>query len=1842
MATKAPRRVRNLLRAAAAPLNAKNEATKRATLVELARVCLDVLDTKEHEEEKNEEEEEEEDDEILLNAFVGCVVEGEGSPLLALGIRCLLREYSKRTERGAQGVVGILFNCLKRLSSSTSTSSSSSTSRSVMYLVTGIQYCYLSRGWSSKNEEYPLLRVIKACPSNALESSVRFAVQMLVQVISSKTATNQLDDEKSAEKVKRLLTDFIGTFLPNLVVRESLHRLPSPAGNLVVFSLKQLLQVVRTRKSSSKSSSYLSSLARELISTRLMKVLIMMTSSSSSSFEEVAVILLDLFEDDDNDDDDGNHSSSSSSSSSMLLFCSSMETVLLQVCISRLVQGRPLTDIVPLLCRLYSKKPFHQERTGRVNCAHLAFLAMQDFLLEGDTLVSLFGKAMHPLDNHHKRHDTQNKAMIEIVALVTFVSKLKIGGGGGSLISMDTFWKSKDDSSPSYHQSSSTGCGYHSEGLLPLMMEQIIVHLATVSSVDDSLVYAKHFLHHITSMHPSEKNDQTTKQVVLCVTLSLLGHEDLRIKSECASKLLQICKAFPSFKEVFAVRAFLELKKLLHGGKGGRSHSTNTSHHHHHLLLLLKHILQFVLTCNNTPVTMALAKKALECMICCNYPRVYISALDCVAQVVEMDGIDIQCEDFLKILFRESQRMMTMSASKPMELRAIACCIKRVMKAFPRQSIEWINILDELLSSKDDIVKSLGIETVHHLCEFGVFNVQSAYRVIAKRMAGACSSSSSSSKVAWLKFQKLFLSEDMTEEEASEVLLRMEEIQEFEETFYDVLSVFPTEIIIYNNNIKGREHQRIATSNPGGAPLLFPRAEIFIAKVVAEEAKLLRHKGGANSGRGGGPSSSSIGGDQTRSAWNTTKRKLFSLGKRIHFNNLRRNVGVESDLAQMVWLASDARPSQHGLKHSLDEFSKLYQQLVSATFQLSWRLPNAFQMSESSWSAFMSSWLGASDANGDMNDRLDMVWRMIDSAEGGGTSDDCTSEWVAKAALIGCTQIADEQTHQLLPSLLSRVEDEHLSSQAKAASLLCLSLLVPGLVPRQDALMNAIVATISLQIDASSSSIVQRSCFEILGKIVYYMVKSNFPSADLVASTILCRFLDALRHIKEFALICTEIEQRLPSRWSTTTNNNNTNPISGGGGSSSSELAYGIVVGLGWMARAARKAKEGVFFDSIRKALLSCVQESSSSSRDTNTNMSLISLGIYSGSLMVVPSLLKDDETAEGALDNLLALLNDTWDKGLQDDSTMKVSYLYPVALCIGSLVSLLAAVRPPEDDTIRATVRKVCGCMVNENLPLNVRLGSIVASCNIIGCSMFAMPCHESFHKYVGLIDPTLVSDLLQSVVQVVTRDRNEPFLQSTMSWASQIIHYAMCNSMTSPSKDDKLLLASKFSKGSYIGMCVNQVEQYEAAMCANKVDSTSLTDAAVCALRCLKSVNDTETLDTIRLACSLMCKEIELKEKPSMNILEICYDVIASNKNTKDCLVSKDICKLVELFGDTPQKWDDFKVKQSFLSNLSSILAISDEEHVTRVLDALSKLKFEPREGQLLITLWKSLCAYVKRIAARKPRRYQSIRESLVSLAITHIQKTAVPTYRNVLNALLERDYLARSGTKLSSSPSEEEEGEEGEGEGEGEEKCVWFSVSTCMLEWQISDGEFNYAKDIASHVTEEKNLLVAMMIAKGKNVSLPDLIACQRWFLKQGHSAKSGWLVPTLTYHLVELFNSDRMDIKQWMLDIFEGETANTNALHLFSTVLLRSLPRNKIYSNAAMWIAHDFSLQMLPKSLPDILLSFPRSYCELFAQRFLRICMRAARQSEEIDILLSALFSIKQYFSIKDSDAFLEMI
>jgi len=178
---------------------------------------------------------------------------------------------------------------------------------------------------------------------------------------------------------------------------------------------------------------------------------------------------------------------------------------------------------------------------------------------------------------------------------------------------------------------------------------------------------------------------------------------------------------------------------------------------------------------------------------------------------------------------------------------------------------------------------------------------------------------------------------------------------------------------------------------------------------------------------------------------------------------------------------------------------------------------------------FMSSWLGASDANGDMNDRLDMVWRMIDSAEGGGTSDDCTSEWVAKAALIGCTQIADEQTHQLLPSLLSRVEDEHLSSQAKAASLLCLSLLVPGLVPRQDALMNAIVATISLQIDASSSSIVQRSCFEILGKIVYYMVKSNFPSADLVASTILCRFLDALRHIKEFALICTEIEQRLPS-----------------------------------------------------------------------------------------------------------------------------------------------------------------------------------------------------------------------------------------------------------------------------------------------------------------------------------------------------------------------------------------------------------------------------------------------------------------------------------------------------------------------------------------------------------------------------------------------------------------------------------------------------------------------------------------------------------------------------------------
>ena len=129
-------------------------------------------------------------------------------------------------------------------------------------------------------------------------------------------------------------------------------------------------------------------------------------------------------------------------------------------------------------------------------------------------------------------------------------------------------------------------------------------------------------------------------------------------------------------------------------------------------------------------------------------------------------------------------------------------------------------------------------------------------------------------------------------------------------------------------------------------PTLFSAAENFVSKVVSEEVKLLRHRKAHASKRLTA---------EADSVWNSVKKKVHSLGKRIQFDNLKGSLDAERLSAQMLWLSSDARVSQQGVKHSNQEFLKAYEMNATVTFPS--RLWNSFQMAESTWNAFVSSWL---------------------------------------------------------------------------------------------------------------------------------------------------------------------------------------------------------------------------------------------------------------------------------------------------------------------------------------------------------------------------------------------------------------------------------------------------------------------------------------------------------------------------------------------------------------------------------------------------------------------------------------------------------------------------------------------------------------------------------------------------------------------------------------------------------------------------------------------------------------------------------------------------------------------
>ena len=154
----------------------------------------------------------------------------------------------------------------------------------------------------------------------------------------------------------------------------------------------------------------------------------------------------------------------------------------------------------------------------------------------------------------------------------------------------------------------------------------------------------------------------------------------------------------------------------------------------------------------------------------------------------------------------------------------------------------------------------------------GVFDHQSALRVLEKRVMAV--KAGEGTALAWLRFQNLFVTEDMTEEEVEDLLGRVrrgagsgEGSSEWGRALYELMSRLPYDLVMHQ--LKEEEHQKVSQS-----PSHMASAEAFVSRVVAEEARLLRHR----KAHAGGPGGAQRAPREPKMAqWDLASRKLEGL-----------------------------------------------------------------------------------------------------------------------------------------------------------------------------------------------------------------------------------------------------------------------------------------------------------------------------------------------------------------------------------------------------------------------------------------------------------------------------------------------------------------------------------------------------------------------------------------------------------------------------------------------------------------------------------------------------------------------------------------------------------------------------------------------------------------------------------------------------------------------------------------------------------------------------------------------------------------------------------------------------
>lgn len=1116
----------------------------------------------------------------------------------------------------------------------------------------------------------------------------------------------------------------------------------------------------------------------------------------------------------------------------------------------------------------------------------------------------------------------------------------------------------------------------------------------------------------------------------------------------------------------------------------------------------------------------------------------------------------------------------------PFKMRGLASCMYNLMKDNRKLAIQCIDILDSMLHNQDYIIKCIGIQTIYLLTSEGVFEADTSWKVILRGMPTLPQNRSCAK--AWIQFHSLLNIEDMEEEALESLFLEM----------YKACSIDAHQLQIQAYDILSKFPKdfldkkkevllTLLSRNPHNTHL----AKDFLSKMINLESGEMRHL-------------RLVKGVRNDSSGDSLKSKLNALGKYISMNAFRSSNTVgEVFGAAMLWCASDMRPSQAGSRHPPEDFMRVCESLMP---RFESRNLLSFQIQRSTYNIYINGWWNSLESSDLSGDKLKCLYQQICSVATNSNENNQT----LRASLVGFTKNADEIAHdisvQIIDDLLKST-----SSHDLRTSIFSSMMLFPGLALSGMELLYKVTEGIYSFIDKVRDQESLSTCFKALGYLAYYMADHEAIQKDNSGRSsrlMTCIITTTINLLSSCVKIPQEIQICIPAKWkaSNAVVKNVANNLM------DDEVVHGAFVTLGWIAEAALKGGEDALHVSIYTFVASEIFDFLNLDKPFNAQ---VKDGCATGCILIYPALVKRILSSKHRTSEIEKQIMDIISfmhyRLSADSNNFERSMQQSLSACLGALVDTCLAQSIPIDIVQTESILDAFHMLaVEKRADINTRIGSLIGLFNALGCSKYIMPCHHEEHSTV--VREEFVWKYFDTINQW-TRDESEPQVQSALAWLSQLLYYILCSNECNVTYSETKKVASTVPSKSYIKFCLQQIQTYRNCVSTTKMGTLPLYHPRA-AVNCMKCIQDDEVVNTLHLAFDLIQHEISNSMEPSIEFLRECFDLISNHKSIHNCTASDSIGYVIDCLQMNAH--GNQGIVEVACEKLSLILVLCSELNAKRMID---KLPFKVSH-KLGLSIWEGFDTYFSKISNQKPRLYRKVYEHTIQYAIEFISVLPLPSYEEAVEFLFDAD----SKNVVS----------------------VWSALSMCAL---ISKGEGKACHTMIQEVvSKEKACLMQLLICKKGRLALPDLICCQKLFVRCDNNMM--WALPLLCHNIENALRNRQIELTQWLLDLFHvlKDEHSLNGLSLFSNVVMRSARIHPLLSEMCTWISPAFSIEMLPLSLQKLMECLPSSFATLLSHKLLYYIIDLPKDDPKVERIVPALLPLRSYFSNNDIEGLIEIM